>query len=122
MTEEQSATKRLLINSLPKSGTHLLAKAVEILGYKEHFETGEVTETPLFFNYREVKKRLQHQTESDQKISIGALTPMLCRFRNFSTLVKPDFSPAIYFRSYSLDTAINANYERIKLSAGLYNS
>ncbi|MDB9450216.1 sulfotransferase domain-containing protein [Dolichospermum circinale] len=92
MTEAQSATKRLLINSLPKSGTHLLAKAVEILGYKEHFEPGEITETPLFFNYGEVKKRLEHQTESDQKISIGALTPCYvdsATFRHWLTLISP---------------------------------
>jgi hypothetical protein len=92
MTEEQSATKRLLINSLPKSGTHLLAKAVEILGYKEHFEPGEITETPLFFNYREVRKRLEDKTESDQNIIVGALTPCYvdsATFRHWLNLISP---------------------------------
>lgn len=78
---------RVLINSLPKSGTHLLAKAIEIFGYQEHFTKGDIKndselETPIFFNYREVKKALQKE-ESSQKteapnkqISVGALTPL----------------------------------------------
>ncbi|MFM6033482.1 MAG: sulfotransferase domain-containing protein [Dolichospermum sp.] len=92
MTDQKFVSNRLLINSLPKSGTHLLAKTVEILGYKEHFEPGEIVERPLFFNYGQVKKRLKHQTESDQKIGIGALTPYdvdSATFRHWLTLISP---------------------------------
>lgn len=91
MSYTELAAKRLLINSLPKSGTHLLAKSVEILGYREHFEDREVQEVPLFFNYREVKKRIEHQTQfSQQQISIGALTPYyvdLAIVRHWLTLI-----------------------------------
>ena len=53
-------TYRVLINSLPKSGTHLLAKAIEILGYQEHFdhENHDSSPIPWFLNYREVRKKL----------------------------------------------------------------
>ena len=37
MVESKVKIDRILINSLPKSGTHLLAKAIEIFGYEEHF-------------------------------------------------------------------------------------
>ncbi|NEQ11468.1 MAG: sulfotransferase domain-containing protein [Moorea sp. SIO4E2] len=79
---------RVLINSLPKSGTHLLAKAIEIFGYQEHFTNGDNLkddsdlETPIFFNYREVKKALQKEKSSqkteapNKQISVGALTPL----------------------------------------------
>ncbi|MFN7525644.1 MAG: hypothetical protein ACK5RD_21420, partial [Aphanizomenon sp.] len=76
-------THRVLINSLPKSGTHLLAKAIEILGYQEHFdhENHDSSPIPWFLNYREVRKKLSDEEKltsteySNEKISIGALTP-----------------------------------------------
>lgn len=76
-------TYRVLINSLPKSGTHLLAKAIEILGYQEHFdhENHDSSPIPWFLNYREVRKKLSDEEKltsteySNEKISIGALTP-----------------------------------------------
>lgn len=92
MSYQKLLNNRLLINSLPKSGTHLLAKAVEILGYKEHFAEGVVKETPLFFNYREVKKRLGNKVQSKEKISIGALTPCYvdsATLRHWLTLISP---------------------------------
>ncbi|MCH2049457.1 MAG: sulfotransferase domain-containing protein, partial [Trichodesmium sp. ALOHA_ZT_67] len=77
-------TDKVLINSLPKSGTHLLAQAIEIFGYQEHF-IGKVDledewqlETPRFLAYQWVKKVLNkeqtnYQTEDSQgKIGIGA--------------------------------------------------
>ena len=70
--------KRLLINSLPKSGTHLLAKAVELFGYKEYFTSeGYVEGTPIFFSYKHVKNSLKNASVKKKgvKISIGALTP-----------------------------------------------
>lgn len=81
MIYTQVQTGRVLINSLPKSGTHLLAKAIEILGYKEHFEMSNSSDTPIFLNYKNVKKKLKDQTsientgDSSEKISVGALTP-----------------------------------------------
>ncbi|NES18188.1 MAG: sulfotransferase domain-containing protein [Symploca sp. SIO3E6] len=79
---------RVFINSLPKSGTHLLTKAIEMFGYQEHFTHDEnfqddpERETPIFLNYREAKKALQKakispKTEDiDQQICVGALTPL----------------------------------------------
>ena len=52
---------KILINSLPKSGTHLLTKAIEIFGYKEYSTNrGYIKRildsvgftTPKYFNYR----------------------------------------------------------------------
>jgi hypothetical protein len=83
-----SSTDRVLINSLPKSGTHLLAKAIEVLGYQEHFENGSSSDTPIFLNYREVKNALKNEKISEtedagEKISIGALTPCYVKASTF---------------------------------------
>lgn len=78
-------SSRVLINSLPKSGTHLLSRVVELFGYREHFDAAEpVSEpraTPLFFNYREVKNTLvergwQIDNQSGNTICVGTLTPV----------------------------------------------
>ncbi len=73
---------RVLINSLPKSGTHLLAKAVELCGFREHFDGQGMDDpariTPLFLNYREVKAALARQGVSRHaaaNIPVGTLTP-----------------------------------------------
>ena len=75
---------RVFINSLPKSGTNLLTKAIEIFGYEEHFsgsfnlEDEWQLETPRFLTYRWVMKVLKKepiisQTEDSKgKIGIGA--------------------------------------------------
>lgn len=75
---------RVLINSLPKSGTHLLAKAVELCGFREHFDGQAMDDpmrvTPLFLNYREVKTAMAQQPSARQQvatISVGTLTPAL---------------------------------------------
>ncbi|MBP0019129.1 MAG: sulfotransferase domain-containing protein [Cyanobacteria bacterium SBLK] len=77
--------QKILINSLPKSGTHLLAKAIEIFGYEEHFsdrpniEDDSESITPIFFNRRESLKALKRENlapHPDTGISIGALTPL----------------------------------------------
>jgi hypothetical protein len=80
--------ERILINSLPKSGTHLLAKAIEILGYEEHFsdrpnlQDDSEFETPIFLNRREVIKALKkeksapNKEKSSAQICIGALTDL----------------------------------------------
>jgi len=92
MFDDKLFSDRLLINSLPKSGTHLLSQAVEILGYKEHFKERDRKEIPLFLNYREVKKRAVNLKESDEKISIGALTANYVdsvTFRHWLSLIAP---------------------------------
>lgn len=73
---------RVLINSLPKSGTHLLAKAVELCGFREHFADDSRDEqervTPLFLNYREVKDAMAQQSPVRQaaaNIPVGTLSP-----------------------------------------------
>ncbi len=71
---------RVLINTLPKSGTHLLSKAVEILGYHEHFDDPHApNETPIFLNYREAKTAVaRHNTGvsiEDRTIAVGTLVP-----------------------------------------------
>ncbi len=71
---------KVFINSLPKSGTHLLAKAVELFGYKEYSSSEEYTgDTPKFLNFREAKKALQKASSSSNrkngdKINIGVMT------------------------------------------------
>ena len=76
------AVQRVLINSLPKSGTHLLAKAVELCGFQEHFDSADKDDlqriTPLFLNYREVKDAMAQQAaecRSAATIPVGTLTP-----------------------------------------------
>lgn len=73
---------RVLINSLPKSGTHLLAKAIELCGFEEHFDPENMADpqrvTPLFLNYREVKQAMAQQPAQRQQaanIPVGTLTP-----------------------------------------------
>jgi len=79
---------RILINSLPKSGTHLLAKAIEIFGYEEHFsdrpnlKDDSEFETPIFLNRGHVLKALKKEKitpnteESRDKITIGSLSDL----------------------------------------------
>lgn len=78
---------RVLVNALPKSGTHLLAKAVELFGYQEHFNEHHLDDpdriTPIFFNYREITNALAKRTkqateeiEQDQAVCVGTLTPV----------------------------------------------
>ncbi len=82
---------RVLINSLPKSGTHLLVKSIEIFGYEEHFKSDgsfdPITKNlnlnrPLLLNYGLAKKALAKEQSivnpieyATEKIGIGALTP-----------------------------------------------
>lgn len=72
---------RILVNALPKSGTHLLAKAVEQCGFTEHFNPNYLSDpnriTPLFFNYREVKNGLALLNRvAKGTICVGTLTPV----------------------------------------------
>lgn len=99
-----STTNRVLINALPKSGTHLLAKAVELCGYIEHFDPDFLDDptrvTPLFFNYKEIKNGLAKLSKSeaaatDKAICVGTLTPV--------------YVEADVFR-YWLDAMPNGNY------------
>jgi hypothetical protein len=83
--------QRVLINSLPKSGTHLLAKAVELCGFQEHFGTqhpkNPIPVTPLFLNYREVRDGMLQQPaerQTDANIPIGTLTPVYADHRTMS--------------------------------------
>lgn len=81
-----AAAHRILVNSLPKSGTHLLAKAVEVFGYREHFaDSGGLDApsrvTPIFLNYREVRDALARDNRTpcrtgEATVEIGSLTPI----------------------------------------------
>ena len=82
--------KRLLINSLPKSGTHLLAKVAELCDYQEHFKAPSYNKnSPLFFNYREVKNALKKENLSESSaadaIYVGSLTPVAVDKNTFKT-------------------------------------
>lgn len=83
---------KLFINSLPKSGTHLLSKTVELFGYHEHFDPQNLDDservTPLFFNYREVKNALAKHSEQaisndEDAIYVGTLTPVYAGAEHF---------------------------------------
>jgi len=88
---------RLLINSLPKSGTHLLAKVVELCDYQEHFSDIDIAKDeyniPLFFNYREVKNALNKAGKqtftSSEVILVGSLTPIAVDMQTFKTYLSP---------------------------------
>lgn len=70
---------RILINSLPKSGTHLLAQAVALFGYREHFAGDGARETvrptPMFLNYREVKEALAGRDGREVPVAAGSSDP-----------------------------------------------
>lgn len=95
MSESQEPAQRLFVNSLPKSGTHLLAKAAELFGYREHFDPKNLDDparvTPIFFNYREVKDDLARQPGrgaplpdgADEGIYVGTLTPVYAGVEDF---------------------------------------
>lgn len=81
-----SKSHRVFINSLPKSGTHLVIKAVEQLGYREHF-AGKASQlevpgtAPMFINFREVRDALQRDggtllPPSMDAIAVGTLAPI----------------------------------------------
>ncbi|HHB93163.1 MAG TPA: sulfotransferase [Thioploca sp.] len=83
---------RILINSLPKSGTHLLTKAIELFDYKEYYTNRSYIKkisdaigfnTPKYFNYRQAKNSLKKKSKTDTRIAIGAFTPY---FVNQSTM------------------------------------
>ena len=81
-----SKTSRVLVNSLPKSGTHLLAKATEIFGYQDYFtssvqSSNNSLESPRFLNHRQVLNALENERieKLDYKVSIGIGSLHLCQ-------------------------------------------
>ncbi|MEM9273398.1 MAG: sulfotransferase domain-containing protein [Cyanobacteria bacterium P01_F01_bin.143] len=83
MSYEQIRTNRVLVNSLPKSGTHLLAKAIQIFGYREYFTSDAyVTNTPKFLGSYEILRVLNNQNIVNNKseedvLNIGIIFPNL---------------------------------------------
>lgn len=78
MTYPVVETSRVLVNSLPKSGTHLLSNTMELFGYQDYFSSdGYHHENPRFFTAREVKRALGPDGETanvaaeGQKFCIG---------------------------------------------------
>ena len=86
MSNPNQPSARIFINSLPKSGTHLLAKTVELFGYQEHFAGDAKLDdparvTPLFINYREIKDALTRDGKAPLAtakgaVAVGTLTPV----------------------------------------------
>nr|VFK19046.1 MAG: Sulfotransferase family protein [Candidatus Kentron sp. LPFa] len=76
---------RVLVNSLPKSGTHLLTRTVEVFGYREYGATLNHTEKmlnalglgiPKYLIYRQAKNSLKKgKVTTENKIGIGAFSP-----------------------------------------------
>jgi len=66
---------------LPKSGTHLLAKAIQIFGYHEYFTSDNyVNNTPKFLGSYEIRRVLNNQnipeTQSEEDLlNIGIIFP-----------------------------------------------
>ena len=84
MSYEQIRKDRVLVNSLPKSGTHLLAKAIQIFGYHEYFTSDNyVNNTPKFLGSYEIRRVLKNQNKIDNKdegeqlLNIGIIFPNL---------------------------------------------
>ena len=62
MSYEKIRNDQVLVNSLPKSGTHLLAKAIKIFGYYEYFTSDSyVKNTPKFLGSYQIDKCLKPQ-------------------------------------------------------------
>lgn len=75
----------ILVNSLPKSGTHLLSRAVELLGHREHFtsesDLDPTRDPPAFLSYRRVLAHLAAQGEQPgatavDGIAVGTQVPV----------------------------------------------
>ena len=65
---EQIKKDRVLVNSLPKSGTHLLAKVIQIFGYHEYFTSDNyISNTPKFLGSYEIRRVLKNQKVIDNK-------------------------------------------------------
>ena len=84
MSYEQIRKDRVLVNSLPKSGTHLLAKAIQIFGYHEYFTSDNyVNNTPKFLGSYEIRRILTNQNiidsnqEESEFLNIGIIFPNL---------------------------------------------
>ncbi len=80
MVSSNVQRKRVFINAVPKAGTHLLARAVELFGYQEHFRGSlSINTVPIFLNYREATEKLQQElTDTDPQddtdtIEVGTL-------------------------------------------------
>lgn len=80
-----TALPPVMVNSLPKSGTHLLAKAVELCGCREHFEVESAldpaVDPPGSFDFGRVTGRLRAQSDAPappgpEAIPIGTQTPI----------------------------------------------
>jgi len=87
---------RVLVNSLPKSGTHLLSRSVELFGYRDYYEA-KLKDMPRFLNYRDVRyamvKRQKPSVKTDEpSICVGSQTPLYVSpviFREWLEVVKP---------------------------------
>ncbi len=75
-------TTRILVNSLPKSGTHLLAKAVKTFGYQDYFTSSlpipdNLSTYPKFLNHRQALNALKNEPsqnlDAENTIGIGSL-------------------------------------------------
>ena len=67
-TNQKGSSARVLVNSLPKSDTHLLAKAIQIFGYREYFTSANyVNNTPKFLGSYEIRRVLKNQSVIDSK-------------------------------------------------------
>jgi len=72
MTYPQVQTSRVLVNSLPKSGTHLLSNTMELLGYVDYFSSeGYDPQNPRFFTAREVKRALGAEGQAANEANPG---------------------------------------------------
>ena len=92
MTEIDIKSTKILVNSLPKSGTHLLTRAVELFGYHDYATNikKSVQKRPVNFDYREVKNALNKTAlEAEGAISIGSLSPLYVSPSIFQQWLEP---------------------------------
>jgi Sulfotransferase domain len=82
MTTKNTKTPRVFINSLPKSGTHLLMKAVELFAYQDYAENPHVLtkNMPIILSHSQLKKELAKfslpTVAEAEAICVGALSPL----------------------------------------------
>lgn len=110
-----SKSHRVFINSLPKSGTHLVIKAVEQLGYREHF-AGKASQLevpgapPMFINFREVRDAVQRDggtllPPSMDAIAVGTLSPIYVGIPEFSRWFT-SIQPGQFIMGHALHTPV----------------
>lgn len=72
---------RVFLNSLPKSGTFLLSRTLELLGYQDCSRVDRGQAAPLYLNYRQARRFLEAsglppEPDPSQAVHVGTQVPV----------------------------------------------